>query len=149
MRYQRLSGRYKVCLALRAITDCSTDFFGRSKTLSEQLRHSRTPNTGNAPNVDPNYGYGGPNSRHTSVLPPYAQVPPHYAHEGKPPSLTEADGNMIGGYGHATPQAFSPEMRSSETFGGFSYPDSRPSMQNIHSRYLIKILTMKPPTDMM
>jgi hypothetical protein len=51
--------------------------------------------------------------------------------------LTEADGNMVGGYGHVTPQAFSPEMRSSETFGGFSYPDSRPSVQNMNTRYLI------------
>jgi plastocyanin len=85
--------------ALLALAGGLFYFFGRSKTLSEQLRHSRTPaagNPGNGPNVDPNYGFGGMDSRHTSVLPPYAQVTPHYTTEGKPPSLTEADGNMIG-----------------------------------------------------
>jgi hypothetical protein len=108
-------------------------FFGRSKTLSEQLRHSRTPNTGNTPNANSGFGYAGANSRHTSVLPPYAQVVPHYANEAKPPSLTEADGGMVGGYGHVPPPAMSPEMRSAETFGGFSYPDSRPSIQNMQN----------------
>jgi len=121
--------------ALLALAGGLFYFFGRSKTLSEQLRHSRTPNPGNAPNVDPSYGFGGVDSRHTSVLPPYAQVTPHYAHEGKPPSLTEADSNMVGGYGHVPPQAMSPEMRHSDTFTGFSYPDSRPSVQNMQMRY--------------
>jgi len=74
-------------------------------------------------------------SRHTSVLPPYAQVTPHYATEGKPPSLTEADGNMIGGYGHIPTPAMSPEMRHSDTFTGFSYPDGRPNMQ---MRYVLR-----------
>ena len=77
-------------------------------------------------------------SRHTSVLPPYAQVTPHYATEGKPPSLTEADGNMIGGYGHVPTPAMSPEMRHSDTFTGFSYPDNRPSVQNMQMRYVLR-----------
>jgi hypothetical protein len=108
------------------------DFFGRSKTLSEQLRHSRAPNTGAPVNPDNNQGYGGPNSRHTSFLPPYAQVVPHYQNEAKPPSVQEADGGAFTGYGHTPHQAVSPEMRQADTFGGFSYPDSRPSMQNMN-----------------
>jgi hypothetical protein len=110
------------------------DFFGRSKTLSEQLRHSRTPNTGAPPAADNMQGYGGPNSRHTSFLPPYAQVVPHYPNEAKPPSVQEADSGAFaaGAYGHMPQQAVSPEMRQADTFGGFSYPDSRPSLQNMH-----------------
>jgi hypothetical protein len=108
------------------------DFFGRSKTLSEQLRHSRAPNTGAPVNPDNNQGYGGPNSRHASFLPPYAQVVPHYQNEAKPPSVQEADGGAFTGYGHTPHQAVSPEMRQADTFGGFSYPDSRPSMQNMN-----------------
>lgn len=134
-----------ISIASRSKTDCYIDFFGRSKTLSEQLRHSRTPaagntsNPGNAPNVDPNYGFGGMDSRHTSVLPPYAQVTPHYTTEVKPPSLTEADGNMIGGYGHNPTPAMSPEMRHSDTFTGFSYQDNnRPSVQNMQMRYAFR-----------
>ena len=76
-------------------------------------------------------------SRHTSVLPPYAQVTPLYAHEGKPPSLTEADSNMVGGYGHMSPPMMSPEMRHSDTFTGFTYPDGRPSIQNMQMRYVL------------
>lgn len=109
-------------------------FFGRSKTLSEQLRHSRTPSSGMAPNPDGYQGYGGANSRHTSVLPPYAQVPPHYPNEQKPPSLTEADGGMFDPYGHSRSQTVSPEMRQADTFGGFSHPDNRTSFQNMQMR---------------
>jgi hypothetical protein len=114
-------------------TNILPDFFGRSKTLSEQLRHSRTPNTGAPPNPDNTQGYGGPNSRHTSFLPPYAQVVSHYPNEAKPPSVQEADGGAFAGYGHMPQQsAVSPEMRQADAFGGFSYPDSRPSMQNMN-----------------
>jgi len=122
-------------VALLALAGGLFYFFGRSKTLSEQLRHSRTPNTGAPPNPDPNQGYGGPNSRHTSFLPPYAQVVPHYQNEAKPPSVQEADGGAFTGYGHAPHQAVSPEMRQADAFGGFSYPDSRPSMQNMNTGY--------------
>lgn len=113
-------------------TDTPLDFFGRSKTLSEQLRHSRTPNTAAPPNLDNNQGYGGPNSRHTSFLPPYAQVVPHYTDEAKPPSVQEADGGAFAGYGHAPQRTVSPEMRQADTFAGFSYADGRPSLQNMH-----------------
>jgi hypothetical protein len=31
----------------------------------------------------------------------------------------------------------SPEMRHSDTFTGFTYPDSRPSIQNMQMRYVL------------
>jgi len=122
-------------VALLALAGGLFYFFGRSKTLSEQLRHSRTPNTGAPPNPDNAQGYGGSNSRHTSFLPPYAQVVPHYPNEAKPPSLQEADGGAFASYGHVPQHAVSPEMRQADTFGGFSYPDSRPSIQNMNMGY--------------
>jgi len=122
-------------VALLALAGGLFYFFGRSKTLSEQLRHSRTPNTGAPPNQDNTQGYGGPNSRHTSFLPPYAQVVPHYQNEAKPPSVQEADGGVFAGYGQVPQHSVSPEMRQADSFGGFSYPDSRPSIQNMNMGY--------------
>lgn len=110
-----------------AITCANTiiDFFGRSKTLSEQLRHSRTPAAAShMPPQDPYPGYGGPDSRHTSGLPPYAPAIPTYQSEAKPPGPLEADGGPLP-HGYGQSPMSSPEMRQSETFGGFvAYPDS-------------------------
>lgn len=101
----------------------STDFFGRSKTLSEQLQHSRT--SAPPPHQDPY-------NRHTSGLPAYTQVAPQYPPEMKPQGPSEVDGGMVAGQGHGSPHIVSPEMRQAETFGGLAYSDP----QNRQMRYI-------------
>lgn len=107
---------------MNQLTD-SADFFGRSKTLSEQLQHSRA--SAPPPPQDPY-------NRHTSGLPAYTQVVPQYPPEMKPQGPIEADGGIIAGQGHGSPHIVSPEMRQAETFGGLAYSDP----QNRQMRYI-------------
>lgn len=113
--------------SVSSFTDTYSDFFGRSKTLSEQLRHSRSPAHHNPPDPGPYHGYG-PGNRYTGGLPPYAPVAPGYQSEMKPSGPSEAGGAMIPGHGGGTHHMGSPEMRQAENYG-FGYGDSAQNMQ--------------------
>ncbi|KAM0721360.1 hypothetical protein Q7P37_002284 [Cladosporium fusiforme] len=108
-------------------TDTIPVLSGRSKASSMKLQRNEENHN------EPGNRKSEPMSTYSTELPPYARIVPqqHVEHSFHP---VEADSIALNGNGHDDPFAGSPGVYRSDTFDGFTSPQSHSSLQNMYQR---------------